>query len=265
MTSPHTDRINLVIQYALLRAGEEDDYVNRSLGPIHLIKYVYLADLAFAQRHGETYTGAPWRFYNFGPWTELVYEQIQPAAKNINADIKQFPSDYGKEDWMRISIRNGELLKKIENALPLDVTHSLRREIHKFGSDTYSLLDFVYASPPMRRAAPNEMLDFSPANQPQVTANDLIEDQLRLDTISNKKRKRLAERIRNIHEAHSKTKQAETPLINPVSNMRYDDVYDEGMRWLDSLAGPEIPEGEMTAEFSHEVWKSTTRNGDDLA
>jgi hypothetical protein len=46
------DRIDHVIQLAVLVAGREDDPFDRELGPIHLIKYVYLADLAHAERHG---------------------------------------------------------------------------------------------------------------------------------------------------------------------------------------------------------------------
>lgn len=265
MTAPHIDRIDLIIQYALLTAGEEDDYVNRDLGPIHLIKYVYLADLAFAQGHqGETYTGAPWRFYNFGPWTELVYERIQPAAQSINAGIKRFPSDYGEEDWIRIRIRDDRLLREVEHALPLDIAHRLRREIHKFGAATYSLLDFVYTTNPMLKAAPNERLDFSNETMPSETSNP-PEVSLRLNALSRQKRKRLAERIQSIQEKHSKTASARSRLINPVNNARYDDVYAEGMRWLDSLAGPHIPEGDMTVKFSPEVWKSETRNGNDVA
>ena len=54
-------KVDLVLQYALLLAGQEDDYFDRQLGPIHLIKYVYLADFAFARRNrGETYTGVDW-------------------------------------------------------------------------------------------------------------------------------------------------------------------------------------------------------------
>jgi hypothetical protein len=45
------------LKYILAAAGQED-YGNREVGPIHLINYVYLADLAFAERHGgETFTG----------------------------------------------------------------------------------------------------------------------------------------------------------------------------------------------------------------
>lgn len=53
-----SNKIDLLIQYAILIAGQEDEYPDRQLGPIHLIKYVYLADLAYAERNGgETFTG----------------------------------------------------------------------------------------------------------------------------------------------------------------------------------------------------------------
>ena len=44
-------RVDKIIQYSLLIAGDEDDFSDRQLGPIHLIKYVYLADLDFAASH----------------------------------------------------------------------------------------------------------------------------------------------------------------------------------------------------------------------
>jgi hypothetical protein len=45
-----SNKIDLLIQYTLLVAGQEDEYLDRQLGPIHLIKYVYLADLVYAER-----------------------------------------------------------------------------------------------------------------------------------------------------------------------------------------------------------------------
>ncbi len=51
-------RVDLLLQYALLVAGEQDEFLDRQLGPIHLIKYVYLADLFHAKRNnGVTFTG----------------------------------------------------------------------------------------------------------------------------------------------------------------------------------------------------------------
>jgi hypothetical protein len=53
------NKVDLLLKYILAAAGQED-YGNREVGPIHLIKYVYLADLAFAEKHeGETFTGNP--------------------------------------------------------------------------------------------------------------------------------------------------------------------------------------------------------------
>ena len=51
-------KVDLLLKYILPAAGQED-FGNQEVGPIHLIKYVYLADLAFAERHrGGTFAGA---------------------------------------------------------------------------------------------------------------------------------------------------------------------------------------------------------------
>jgi len=87
-----SSKIDLLIQYAILIAGQEDDYLDRQLGPIHLIKYVYLADLAQAERNcGETFTGIAWQFYKFGPWSQAVNERIEPALAAIGANKNHFP------------------------------------------------------------------------------------------------------------------------------------------------------------------------------
>jgi hypothetical protein len=39
------NKVELLLKYILVAAGQED-LGNREVGPIHLIKYVYLADLA---------------------------------------------------------------------------------------------------------------------------------------------------------------------------------------------------------------------------
>lgn len=52
-------KVDLQLKYILVAAGQED-LGHREVGPIHLIKYVYFADLAFAEKQGgETFTGAP--------------------------------------------------------------------------------------------------------------------------------------------------------------------------------------------------------------
>jgi hypothetical protein len=52
-------RVEAVLGYALAVAAQADDWRHRELGPIHLLKYLYLADVAHAKRHGgESFTGA---------------------------------------------------------------------------------------------------------------------------------------------------------------------------------------------------------------
>lgn len=252
--------IDTVLQYSLLAAGDEDDRFDRQLGPIHLIKYVYLADLFYARRHeGETYTGIDWIFYKFGPWSQEVNARIEPALSAIHANKNQFQSNYeDKEDWIRWDLSDDELLNRKERELPPVITMYLKREIHKYLKDTPSLLDYVYKTKPMLAAAPGERLDFSLL----LEDRDLHEQgALRVDSISNKKKKLLKQRIAQLRGSE---KQARSRLINPVSRPRYDDVYSDGMAWLDSLAGDEFSEDERNVEFSDDVWKSSTRKADDV-
>ena len=262
----NSKHVDLILQYALLIAGEEDDYIDQQLGPIHLIKYVYLADLFHARRNnGVTFTGTDWQFYKFGPWSQSVNERIDPALTAINANKQSFPSDYDdKSDWFRWHFQNSYLLKEKENALPACITMHLKREIHKFGKDTPNLLDFVYQTKPMLAAAPNELLDFSLVVEEPINT-DIDTPELRFESLSVKKKKKFKEQMRCLQEKLKDKTSKKPKLINPVSNPRYDQVYEEGIAWLDKLAGQQITSGENIVEFSDECWHSNTRKGEDAS
>jgi hypothetical protein len=54
-----------------------------------------------------------------GPWAHEVNARVQPALLSIGADSSTFASDYeGKDDWVRWSLRNDDLLHDKERALP---------------------------------------------------------------------------------------------------------------------------------------------------
>lgn len=259
----HSHRIDDLLQFALLLAGKEDDAFDRQLGPIHLIKYVYLADLAHARKlGGETYTGVSWQFYKFGPWSQAVNERIEPALTAIHADKQVFESEYeGREEWVRWSLRNEHALSALERSLPPVITMHLTRDVHKFGKNTADLLEHVYKTIPMLRAAPHELLSFD--NLQSAKEQDNSEEQpLRYEQLSTKKKKKFAERMRQLRQSSVSTK-PERALVDPIQKQRFDEVYGEGIAWLDSLGGEKPEAGEMTAEFSEDVWKSKARKGDE--
>ena len=250
MASASSTRVDLVLQYSLLVAGEQDTSFDRQLGPIHLLKYVYLADLFHAGKNeGTTYTGTEWKFYKFGPWSQSVNERIAPALSAIRADKKSFQSDYEEEqEWFRWYLRDKHLLNEKERQLPITITPNLRRDILKFGKDTQSLLHYVYSTKPMLFAAPNEILDFSVACDAPVEKPE--PQSLRMDNLSNKKKKEFGKRMSELRTRYKNRQRKDCKLINPVTTPRYDDVYHQGIAWLDGLAGEPFSEGEYIAEFS---------------
>jgi hypothetical protein len=264
--SPDTSRIDLIIQYALLVAGEEDEFIDRQLGPIHLIKYVYLADLTYAQRNGgQTYTGTDWRFYKFGPWSQAVNERIEPALRAICAEKQTLPSDHeDRDDWVRWRLRDERLLREREQQLPVTIKLRLKQYVHKFGKDTPSLLDHVYRTEPMLSAAPNEYLDFSSVVNEQTEA-DADPQPLRMDSLSTRKKKQFKERLQQLRAQRKGRESRASKLINPVKNPRYDEVYEAGIAWLDDLAGPQLTPGDKVAEFTDDVWQSPARKGEDVS
>ena len=258
------ENLHIILQYSLLCARQNEDRWDWEIGPIHLIKYAYLADLAYAQRHeGATFTGVDWSFHNFGPWSVAVHQEIPVALNAIGALMQEFPSDYGDEDYYRWSYPDDDsnsLFEKIGNMVPPSVEFYLQKMVRKFGKDTPDLLDYVYNTPPMRSAAPGESLDFS----------EFVEDKLEtvkepfapaLSLLSAKKKKKLKTRLEEIRAAKkengcvAREKRLVPSQMEPIDET----VWQKGIDWLDSLAGPSLPQGRHEVEFDDSVWKSSVR------
>lgn len=268
LVSPPMDpsRLDLVLQCALAAAAQEDDPWQRELGPIHLIKYAYLADLAHAARHaGETYTQVPWRFYNFGPWALEVNERIPGAAESAGAERRTFSSAKYDGERTRYLLQDDAAIDRLARLLPGEVASALRHAVHEFTNDTYALLNHVYLTKPMLRAAPGEYLAFE-GETPAVEEAGKVSaapggaklswkqrkaKEAKIAAVRKQVRERLAERVSRRRE--------------PVSPQpRYDEVFFEGLRWLDELAGSPVKPTEAEAVFSDDIWKSGTRGGRDL-
>ena len=252
-------KVDLVLQFALAVAAQEDEYAQRELGPIHLLKYVYLADLAFARRHGgETFTGTAWKFYHFGPWSPEVFGRIAPATTSIHARERRFESDYRDEDAVRYSTSPQLLDESFRwGSIPMDVKLVVKWMVHTYGSDTTSLLHHVYQTEPMLNAAPNEILDFSVAS-PKVA--DKPASILPSEVPGRKAEKRALDRREEvqarIRERRKARQNAETPPV-------YDEIYANGMCWLDTLAGASIESEEGTMTVSDDLWKNGDRGPHD--
>ncbi len=270
-----------LLQFTLATAGQED-FENQELGPVHLIKYIYLADLEHAKHcNGITYTSLPWIFHHFGPWSNEAYLRIEPALQAIKAEKRiienhEFDSEFildhketgfsGKNrfldlEFIRWYIINDKLYNRLETQLPLIITTSIQKYVHEFNAITEDLLHFVYKTWPMLRAKPGDMLDFS---IPDYIINENKEYNIP-DMLSAKQKKKK----RNAVEALKKEfrKKLEKKKRKPKLRFNlplYDDVYYEGLKMLDSLAGEEIKTIKGIARFSDDIWKSKARFDPDV-
>ena len=66
---------------------------------------------------------------------------------------------------------------------------------------------------------------------------------LRMESLSNRQKKQFRERMRELRTRYTNRERKDRKLINPVKDVRYGDVYAEGMIWLDSLAGKPLRDG----------------------
>lgn len=259
-------KIDILIQFALVLASQEDDFKSRSLGPIHLVKYVYLADLAYAERKGETFTGVDWQFYKFGPWSAEVFSRIDPALSAIGAEKKALPSAFSEDDYFRYAIQHGPAPETLEKDIPVTISGKFKKYVHEFTSDTPALLHYVYLTKPMLTAAPGEFLDFSSIRHPLAGDERQPEPEA---ILSNKAKKRRTNQISSIkakvQERIAERIQKKKAVPEGYTPPRYDDVFEQGKSWLESLAGEPIKEEKAEVKFPQEIWKSRFRYDPDLS
>jgi len=255
-------RADLLLKFILAVAGQEERG-ERELGPIHLLKYAYLGDLAYSETHpGETFTRTPWRFYNFGPWAEDIFARIEPAVLNLGAEVRTFSRPGVENDSVRYSFVDEEELERLDELVPTEVGRAVRTFIRRFHADTSALLHYVYTTAPMLQAAPGESLQFAVhREEPEHLADsesDLgaePEREVARAPLSKTGRRKKLEVLKN----RVRDKMASRPTASQPPAPRYDEVFTEGVKWLDSLAGSDLDaeSGEMI--FSSDVWKSRGR------
>lgn len=256
MNSENQKRIKSLITFILLTAGENDDYTARSLGPIHILKYLYLADYYYAKRNqGSTYTGIDWTFHNFGPWSFAAFEMIEPALAGSGATLREFDNSFGDQDSKRWTLNNSDFLNTLAQKIPAAITRQLRSVMREFVTDTCELLHFVYNTEPMLKAAPGEQLRFGEESMPQT----FEVTETRLEKLSKNKRKAFSQRISSLKDKVKSGHFSSSSEVESKLQPRYDEVYYQGLESFDM--DDCYSDGDViTVKFSDDIWKSGIRN-----
>ncbi len=249
-----SQRIHQVLRYAVAVAANEDDYRRRELGPIHLIKYLYLADLAYAEKHGgETLTGLSWRFHHFGPWALEAFQELDPAMAPPEFQRRSFQGSY-QDDVVRYRTTDQGLEDNLESELPRVVERAAKDAVQELNNDTSALLHHVYCTQPMVTAAPGETLDFSVAVKPSAKTDAAPARLLRKE-----QRQEAHEQLQARFRAALK-RRTQTAGAVAEPRPRYDEVFAKGQEWLDRQAGEPLEPLEGELIVSEEVWKSPARS-----
>ena len=257
-----------LVSFALAEAARQDHAV--SLGPIHLMKLLYLADWAYAKAHGGTLlTGISWKFHHFGPYANAVEVNIERAANRTTSGHRTFYGNKSGREVKRWEMEQEDstesLYLQLEERLPFEGVTAIKRAIREFGSATYPLLHHVYATPPMRRAAPGEILDFAAAVEDLHTSTEGSEDPdpvtiahapADLSKTQRKKREKAIETLKaRMEAARIRSVQSQALIsVEPV----VDAVYEEGVSWLDNLQGQAAP-FTGTLDIDPSIWRSAMR------
>lgn len=265
--SMNTVRINAILAYVLATAAESEDFREQQLGFIHLIKYIYLADLAYAEEHsGQTFTNIDWQFYRFGPWSASLYHHIPQALDAMGAEHSKYPSAYSDEDFDRWKLRNHDVKSEACNIIGVHICGLLTQLVHEFSNCTTDLLHFVYQTPPMLRAAPNEILDFSPSGWRYIKRTFFTKSKTS-SPLTRKQEKRIKaweDETREKIQAKLARLKTSRATRKPAPQAIYDEIYLQGIASLDECDLLPLPEDKVTAEISPNVWKSRARYDPDI-
>lgn len=255
------ERLAAVFQHALAVAAED----GKQLGPIHLLKYAYLADVAHAQKNaGQSFTQVPWRFYHFGPWSGEAFEHIPTALAAVSAREFRFASQYSSEDAVRFELDREhatKVLEQTETRLPWSVSNTLAREVREHGADTKSLLRHVYITGPMLAARPGEVLDLSVGLRPVSSIDG--EPERKLTRAQKRHRAAIIDTARSTVQKRLAALRQQR-RVDPSPAPRFDDVFYEGVAQLDRLAGDKPTSSTGEVEFDDSIWHSSLRREPDL-
>ncbi len=190
-----------------------------NLTTVQVVKYLYLADLYHARRHGgQTLTSLPWTFVHFGPYCSESIQAID-AAVDDRALVERltYESSSGKDYYRYRVLASKE--PALVDEIPYVVVSALKHAVRKYGDDTAKLLDYVYFdTEPMKDIEPYDRLDFGRARAPEIIKT------VEPTKLTEKKRRKGLEIVDALRH-----RTMEASGRTPIDTGPYDDAYFEAL------------------------------------
>lgn len=249
MNQSQKRRLQNLYLWALWVASENERWQDRTLGPIHLLKYAYLGDLEAQRTGGEVYTEVPWRFHNFGPWDEDAFSVVETLRGVRGVKVDSY--NWEGEKRYRLSV-DRQLARNTERDLPLVVRLRIRRDVKRYGADTHRLLHHVYNTRPMRHTAPRKPIDMS--LEPPFQAAERVS----VPAPTKRQQKKLKAGVARLKALREKRK-ANPRRVHEFAPPVYDEVFVEGTKWLDEMV---VEDWSGDIHVDPEYWEADFRRED---
>lgn len=144
-----------LVRKLLLYIVDQFQDMEAEISTIRLVKLLYLIDLEYYNRHGETLTGINWVYYHYGPYFFEIADILRSAT--IDLDAKEVLTKSGRGFTFR-SLEEQDISRDVEFA----TEQSINRTLKKWAlEDTQQILDYVYKTLPIKYGKRGEPLDFS--------------------------------------------------------------------------------------------------------
>ncbi len=257
-------RISTLLEFALATAARKDVF-HRELGEIHLLKLIYLADLAYARQHdGKTLSEVPWVFHDFGPWDKALHLFLVAQLATGLYRTERKASVMGEYTRYALAEEDEDTIeerfRELDRSLPREATTAIAWAVHQFGTDTQSLLHHVYVTEPMLRAAPEEPLAFSGLRSGGAIPS-VVSALPPLSEPSSKTQLRKAEEAKRQSKVRIKTLLQERREARQAQIQRVDadPEYLEIMSLLGQEDGMETPQAIGLMDIDEGYWKTGIR------
>ncbi len=147
-------KLESLLIYLTLRLRKSRQRIGRT----KLMKLLYLTDLLARKKLGRTVTGAMYRFYFYGPFSTEVLDALDALVEDgILADNPELTTFGVAHDYRPTKLAES---LNVEEAIPDDEKEILHEVIKRYGRmNLLKLLDIVYATGPMKKVAPGELIE----------------------------------------------------------------------------------------------------------